>query len=336
MPFPVIPVVIALVGGAVGCAAAAAINDKLDLDEVKEINDKAQEKYKNSQYLLNSTHNRLKLALQNLGRKKLDVYTSGSVANFLEVASKLKDMPKDEFVVALEEDRPISDILQEVRDIQEEIAKFSGSMLTSCDSSVLTSVASLGWEHFLGVAGIGTAISSLFGATATNATLEWLKGKTLPAGGLGVAGGTVMVGGVAVAPTFFLGGLIFSSKGEKSLEQAKENAAKADALDKCARAICENLDKLWEASAQMYVVLRSMDALFGKFVGRLESLVAISDDCRTYSKENLNLVVNCFMIYEHMKHLLETKLMDQDGKLLATCLANIEEQEKFIEDMNVL
>lgn len=51
-----------------------------------------------------------------------------------------------------------------------------------------------------GTCGTGTAISSLSGAAATNATLAWLGGGTVSAGGGGVAAGTVVLGGiVAVA-----------------------------------------------------------------------------------------------------------------------------------------
>ena len=46
----------------------------------------------------------------------------------------------------------------------------------------------------LGTASTGTAISTLSGAAATKATLAWLGGGTLAAGGLGVAGGAVVLG----------------------------------------------------------------------------------------------------------------------------------------------
>ena len=45
-------------------------------------------------------------------------------------------------------------------------------------------------------AATGTAISTLSGAAATNATLAWLGGGTVASGGLGVAGGAVVLGGI--------------------------------------------------------------------------------------------------------------------------------------------
>lgn len=335
MPLPLIPVAIAL-GTAVAGGTAAAISGKLDLDEAKEIDAKAQEKNKEIQNRLEATRQRVNRALENLGRKKLDICTSGSVARFLEVASKLKNMPENEFADVLEEARPVSDILRELHDISVQFTDIAGGVLASGGSGALAAIAALGGVKALAVAGTGTAISGLSGAAATNATLAWLGGGTLASGGLGVAGGMAVVGGIVVAPLVLVGGLVFASIGEKALEQAKENQAKVEAFDKSSKAICQNLDKIGEASAQMYSVLRSMDILFGRFVDRLESVVAASDNYAEYTRENKKLVKNCFMFNEHMKSLLETKLMDQDGKLLGACLENIKKQEKFMEKMNVL
>ncbi len=50
-----------------------------------------------------------------------------------------------------------------------------------------------------GVAGTGTAISSLSGAAATNASLAFLGGGSIASGGGGIATGTVVLGGIIIA-----------------------------------------------------------------------------------------------------------------------------------------
>ena len=335
MPLPFIPVAVALAVLA-GGGVYKLFCGKSDLDNAKKIDAQSQEKYKKIQYSLNNTRNTATLSLQNLGRKKLDIYTSGSGVKFLEVASKLKNMPPNEFEGVLEKVRPASDILQELRDIQVSFKEIAGGLLASGGSGALASIAALGGVQALAAAGTGTAISTLSGVAATNATLAWLGGGTLAAGGLGMTGGLVMIGGIAVAPMLLLGGLVFASKGKKALEQAKENQAKVEAFDKSAKAICDNLDKLRQASEQMISVLGSMDGLFGRYVDRLAPVVAVNENYAEYTLENKKLVKNCFMFNDHMKSLLETKLMDQDGKLLGACLENIKKQEKFMEKMNAL
>ena len=73
----------------------------------------------------------------------------------------------------------------------------------------------------VGVIGTGTAISSLSGAAATNATLAWLGGGPLAAGGGGVASGTLVLSGITVAPALAVGGFYLASKGEKALTEAR-------------------------------------------------------------------------------------------------------------------
>lgn len=52
----------------------------------------------------------------------------------------------------------------------------------------------------VGAASTGTAISTLSGVAATNATLAWFGGGALAAGGAGMAGGTAVLGGIALFP----------------------------------------------------------------------------------------------------------------------------------------
>lgn len=73
-----------------------------------------------------------------------------------------------------------------------------------------------------GVASTGTAISGLSGAAATNAMLAWLGGGSLAAGGGGMALGSIILGGIYVAPAALIGGLTIASQGQKALTQAEE------------------------------------------------------------------------------------------------------------------
>ena len=62
----------------------------------------------------------------------------------------------------------------------------------SVPSTVISAVGTFG------LASTGTAISTLSGAAATNATLAWLGGGAIAAGGLGMTAGVVVLGGVTV------------------------------------------------------------------------------------------------------------------------------------------
>jgi hypothetical protein len=72
---------------------------------------------------------------------------------------------------------------------------------------------------FAGSASTGTAIGTLSGVAATNATLAWFGGGALAAGGAGMAGGTLVLGGLVFAPLVY-----FAARGshKKSAEIEKE------------------------------------------------------------------------------------------------------------------
>jgi len=80
----------------------------------------------------------------------------------------------------------------------------------------------------LASASTGTAIASLSGAAATNATLAWLGGGALSAGGLGMAGGTAVLGGLVAGPAIAIAGFMMDSKAEENLTEAREFESEVD------------------------------------------------------------------------------------------------------------
>lgn len=92
--------------------------------------------------------------------------------------------------------------------------------VTAISSGVLTGLGANGLIGSFGVASTGTAISTLSGAAATNATLAWLGGGSLASGGLGVAGGTAVLGGVIAGPAIAIMGLVAAKKSETALTEA--------------------------------------------------------------------------------------------------------------------
>ena len=69
-------------------------------------------------------------------------------------------------------------------------------------------------------------IGALSGAAATNATLAWLGGGSLAAGGFGMAGGMAVLGGIVAGPALALGGVFLDSKAEDKLYEALEQRIK--------------------------------------------------------------------------------------------------------------
>lgn len=68
------------------------------------------------------------------------------------------------------------------------------------------------------------------GVAATNATLAWLGGGSLATGGLGMAGGAIVLGSVVAAPAIFICGFAIAGEGADvdSYLQLPENDRSVD------------------------------------------------------------------------------------------------------------
>jgi hypothetical protein len=99
--------------------------------------------------------------------------------------------------------------------------EFSKIVQTSLVGGTAVSQSIFAFAGIIGTASTGTAISSLGGAAATNATLAWLGGGSLATGGGGMVLGSLVLGGVTLGSALMLGGFIISDKGDEALEKAK-------------------------------------------------------------------------------------------------------------------
>ena len=97
----------------------------------------------------------------------------------------------------------------------------------------------------LGTASTGTAIASLSGAAAVNATLAALGGGALAAGGGGMALGSAVLGAATLGVGILVGGIIFNLVGKSISDKADEawNQMK-EAEDEINR-ICQYLNDLY-------------------------------------------------------------------------------------------
>lgn len=118
----------------------------------------------------------------------------------------------------------------------------TGAGINSGMTMAVTSLAS---------ASTGTAISSLSGAAATNATLAFLGGGSLASGGAGMAAGAAALNFVTLGPAILVSGFVVAGQGEKAKTKARENEAavnvaiaEMEATKEAFRAIVSRADEL--------------------------------------------------------------------------------------------
>lgn len=94
-------------------------------------------------------------------------------------------------------------------------------------------------------ASTGVAIGSLSGAAATSATLAWLGGGSLAAGGLGVAGGTLVLASIVALPAAIAGAGVLAYQGHKMREQARSESMQLDLAEASLDETDERLQRAW-------------------------------------------------------------------------------------------
>ena len=96
----------------------------------------------------------------------------------------------------------------------------------------------------LGTASTGTAIASLSGAAATNATLAALGGGAIAAGGGGIALGTTILGATTLGVGLLVGGMIFNFVGGKLSDKADEAYSQMTTAEDTINKACNYLTEL--------------------------------------------------------------------------------------------
>ncbi|MCA0146763.1 hypothetical protein [Blastococcus sp. LR1] len=209
-------------------------------------------------------------------------------------------------------------LLDGVEAEQRDIEAFAGALtadvnwLTGAGMAALTSagvsVGIPGAVTALGAASTGTAISSLGGAAASNATMAWLGGGALSAGGGGIALGTAALGVVTIGPTMLIGGLTLGSQAEKAMTRAKEHAAKVAVAVADQAAFRTFLDTLDARVAEVSDVLAG---LVTRAEDALTELESVDFDSATHAAEfdrAMHLTVA-------VRDICALPLLDDDGQV---------------------
>ena len=192
-----------------------------DSDRAKEIGENAEQKYKKAEKSLESARKNTQEALEFLGQVKLAAFTN-QIKHMVDMHKKFKSKLEGY------NERVYIENLKNFEVLVTKSIEVEKGLGTGAVGGALAALGAYGSVGALATASTGTAIGTLSGAAATNATLAWLGGGSLAAGGFGITGGMVALGGIALAPLLAIGGFWMASKAEEALTNAKKYAADVD------------------------------------------------------------------------------------------------------------
>lgn len=133
----------------------------------------------------------------------------------------------------------------------------------------------------LGAASTGTAISSLAGVAATNATLAAIGGGSLATGGLGMAGGTAILGAAVAGPVLAIAGWAYDSHGDEALKNARKADREVDAAVTKLENALQQLSKAEDYAFDINDVLKAVYKQFEDYFEHLKQVNRHIEDVRS-------------------------------------------------------
>lgn len=179
MPVPFILLGGSILAGAAGAGKGVAAHAKNK--DAKQIMAEAQSAYEEAQEAENAERKHLKGCFDRLGALRIDVGAK-EMKDFVSVFSSFNNVRNDRGIAL--DDLPKTKAqgwqsLKEMQTASMKAVEIAQAGAASLGSGALAGVAAYGGAMMFASASTGTAIASLSGAAATNATLAWFGGGSL-------------------------------------------------------------------------------------------------------------------------------------------------------------
>lgn len=320
MPLPFIPAAIFTIGTGLS-GVKKGLTAKKDIKKAKSVNLSANKIARESEEYIVKAKDKTREAIEELGREKINVLTT-SITDFIFNFEKIKNMKLNN-----------SDGIDELRNFDVDEEKFADLKEASFEAKkiAVNGLAAIGSGALVsygtysvvmsGLGGMilsstGTAIGTLSGVTATNATLAWLGGGSLAAGGLGKAGCMLVLGGLATGPALAVGGTLIAGQARKALNDSYSNYNKAILFKSQARSIGLALKSMYIRANQLRCLLTALDSIFNRYVEKLKDIIRVNGtDWDTYSLQDKKDIYICVQLAQTIKAILDSTLINKDGKL---------------------
>ena len=303
-----------------------------DNSTAKDWNKKAQKLYNKATKKLTESKEDTNTKLENLGKLKMSIYDN-SLDDFVEIFSNIKNIDfEDNLDIGTNVNIDYSSMLK-IKESVVEMKEVLGGGLAALGGGAAAGFGAFGGVGMLATASTGTAIGSLSGVAATNATLAWLGGGSLASGGMGMAGGMAVLGGVVAGPVLAIGGAILASKAEKAKYDAYSNFDKAEAAAEQMDIARVVLDGILNRVEGFNIVLESINEKFEIYIDKMENIVDISNDYSKYSQEDKKTIMMTASIAQTIKNICDAPIIDEEGVVTKKSKRVLKKANKFLSKL---
>ena len=335
MPLPLLFIGVAAATGTFG--VGNTIKAGIDANKAKLINKNANEIVQDSTDWLNAQRLACGRSLSQLGEEKMFVLSS-PVTDFLDTFQKIKnvDFNDTEGLEELHKLHVDENTFTEMRSLVNFAGSLAGGTVAGIAGGALVAFGAYGAAQALAVASTGTAIASLSGAAATNATLAFFGGGSLATGGLGMAGGAAVLGGLVAGPALAVMGLVAGNAAKKNLEKAYTNRAEAIQIASQLNTAGLQCETIRRRTFMFYNLLARLDTYFLPLIYKMEEIFEKEgDDYSKYSQESKETIASCVSVAVTVKSVLDTPLLTDDGLLTDESEGKATSIEGFLNNMQI-
>lgn len=315
MPLPLLFIGIAAATGLAG--AGKTVKAVVDNTNANKINTAANEGVDNARKRLEQQRGAVAQSLEKLGEEKLQIL-AGTVTSFVSAFEKIKniDFTSSVGLEELEKLHIDQKDFEELKELGNFAIQVAGGVTAGAAGGALTAIGAYGAAQTFAAASTGTAIASLSGAAATNATLAFFGGGSLAAGGLGMAGGMMVLGGLVAGPALLVMGLITGAKSQEKLDQALINKAQAEEIMEALHVASDQCSVIRRRAYLFYSLLAHLDTYLLPLVWQMEDIIAKEGtDYRTYSPESKKVIMAAASNAGSVKAVLDVPVLTDDGSL---------------------
>ncbi len=274
MPLPLIIGGIAAIAGVTG--VGTGIHGGVKMKEANDTIKLAQNKQEKAVVLFEKRNNEITIIMDDIGKQELEILKSFDV--FSNLIEKIQGRPEFK---AYKKDG--IDLPEYNAEELQEISTGAGILLGGIGGAAAGTAGGFAAAGVttsavmaLGAASTGTAISSLSGVAATNATLAALGGGSLAAGGGGMALGTAILGGATLGIGLLVGGIVFNVTGTKLSDKADEAYSQSVRTEKEINKIIRYFDELSSVGEKFKKSLSEIETQYRKRLATLDYVVNFS------------------------------------------------------------
>ena len=336
MPLPILFIGVAAATGGVG--VANTIKAGVEANQASKLNKDANTLVKESTDYLNNQRLMCGNSLKELGKQKVFILES-TISEFLETFRQLKnvDFKETEGLNELSKLHIDEKDFEELQTYVNFASSLAGGAVAGSAGGALAAFGAYGAAQAFACASTGTAISALSGAAATNATLAFFGGGSLAAGGMGMAGGTAILGGLVAGPALLVLGFVADKAAKKNLEKAQTNMLEAVQLTEELNTASKQCEAIIRRTFLFYNLLARLDSYFLPFIYKMEDIVKEEGfDYSKFSVDSKKCIASCVSIAVSIKSVLDTQLLTDDGLLTDASGETVVSVEDFVKGLKII